>query len=68
MKKEDLIKHIAESLEETLPEDLEYSFPDIKTTTGYVVDKNSTIGNVKIVRKEFEIEIDFVGDVLRGTV
>ena len=40
MNKEDLIKHIAESLEETLPEDLEYSFPDIKTTTGYVVDKN----------------------------
>ena len=63
MNKKDLIKHIAESLEKTLPEDLEYSFPTIKTTTGYVVDKNSTIGNVKIVRKEFEIEIDFVGKV-----
>ena len=63
MNKEDLIKHIAESLEETLPEDLEYSLPAINTTTGYVVDKNSMIGNVKIVRKEFEIEIDFVGKV-----
>jgi hypothetical protein len=26
-----------------------------------VVDKNSTIGNLKIIRKEFEIKIDFVG-------
>ena len=63
MNKEDLIKHIAESLEKTLPDDLDYSLHIRKTTTGYVVDGNMRIGNVKIVRKEFEIEIDFVGKV-----
>lgn len=61
MKKKDLIKHINESLEEFLPETLEYDFPSVQTTTGLVVDKNSTIGNLKIIRKEFEIKIDFVG-------
>jgi hypothetical protein len=61
MNKEDLIKHIAVSLEESLPENLEYDFPSVQTTTGLVVDKNSTIGNLKIIRKEFEIKIDFVG-------
>ena len=61
MKKEDLIKHIVKSLEEFLPETLEYDFPSVQTTTGLVVDKNSTIGNLKIIRKEFEIKIDFVG-------
>jgi hypothetical protein len=61
MKKEDLIKHIVKSLEESLPENLEYDFPSVQTTTGLVVDKNSTIDNIKIIRKEFEIKIDFVG-------
>jgi hypothetical protein len=65
MKKKDLIKHINESLEEFLPETLEYDFPSVKTTTGLVVDKNSTIGNIKIIRKEFEIKIDFVGMIRR---
>ena len=63
MYKKDLIKHINESLEKTLPETLEYNFPSVQTTTGLVVDKNSTIGNMKIIRKEFEIKIDFVGKV-----
>lgn len=63
MNKEDLIKHIVGSLEKTLPENLEYDFPSVQTTTGYVVDKNSTIGNIKVIRKEFEIKIDFVGVV-----
>ena len=63
MKKEDLIKHIVKSLEEFLPEDLEYTSPSVQTTTGVVVDKNSTIGNLKMIRKEFEIKIDFVGMV-----
>ena len=66
MNKEDLIKHIAESLEESLPENLVYDFPFINTLTGVVVDKNSTIGNIKIIRKEFEIKIDFVGMVGKG--
>ena len=61
MKKEDLIKHINESLEKGLVENLEYDFPSVQITTGLVVDKNSTIGNLKIIRKEFEIKIDFVG-------
>ena len=69
MNKKDLIKCINESLEEcinesleeSLPEDLEYNFPSVQITTGFVVDKNSTIGNMKIIRKEFEIKIDFVG-------
>lgn len=42
---------------------LEYDFPSVQTTTGLVVDKNSTICKVKIIRKEFEIKIDFVGKV-----
>ena len=63
MNKEDLIKHIVKSLEESLPENLEYDFPSVQTTTRLVVDKNSTIGNIKIIRKEFEIKIDFVGMV-----
>lgn len=62
MNKEDLIKRIAESLEKTLPEDLEYSLPAINTTTGYVVETFAK-GVVSTVRKEFEIEIDFVGKV-----
>lgn len=61
MKKEDLIKHIVGSLEKTLPDDLEYNFPSVQTTTGFVVDGNMKIGEAKIVRKEFEIKIDFVG-------
>jgi hypothetical protein len=61
MNKKDLIKHIVKSLEESLPENLEYNSPSIQITTGLVVDKNSTIGNIKIIRKEFEIKIDFVG-------
>ena len=63
MNKKDLIKHIVESLEESLPEGLEYNFPSVQTTTGVVVDKNSTRGNLKMIRKEFEIKIDFVGMV-----
>ena len=66
LNKEDLIKHIAESLEKTLPEGLEYNFPSVQTTTGLVVDKNSTIGNLKIIRKEFEIKINFFGMVGKG--
>ena len=62
MNKEDLIKHIAESLEKTLPEDLEYSFPNINTTTGYVVEPFAK-GVVSTVRKEFETKIDFVGKI-----
>jgi hypothetical protein len=65
MKKKDLIKHINESLEKGLVENLEYDFPSVQTTTGLVVDKNSTIGNLKIIRKEFEIKIDFVGMIGR---
>lgn len=61
MKKEDLIKQINESLEKGLVENLEYISPSVQITTGLVVDKNSTIGNIKIIRKEFEIKIDFVG-------
>lgn len=61
MNKEDLIKHIVKSLEKGLDENLEYNFPSVQITTGLVVDKNSTIGNIKIIRKEFEIKIDFVG-------
>ena len=61
MNKKDLIKHIVKSLEEGLPEGLEYNSLSVQTTTGLVVDKNSTIGNLKIIRKEFEIKIDFVG-------
>ena len=68
MNKKDLIKHIVESLEESLPEGLEYNFPYVQTTIGVVVDINSTIGNIKIIRKEVEIKeveikIDFVGRV-----
>ena len=68
MNKKDLIKHITESLEKTLPENLEYDFPSVQTSTGLVVDKNSTIGNLKIIRKEFEIKIDFVGKVRKDQV
>ena len=63
MNKKDLIKHIVESLEESLPEGLEYNFPSVQTTTGVVVDKNSTRGNLKMIRKEFEIKINFFGMV-----
>ena len=66
MNKKDLIKHIVESLEESLSEGLEYNFPSVQTTTGGVVYKNSTMGNIKIIRKEFEIKIDFVGMVGKG--
>ena len=48
MKKEDLIKYIAESLEKGLVENLEYDFPSVQITTGLVVDKNSTICNICI--------------------
>jgi hypothetical protein len=40
--------------------------PSVQITTGVVVDKNSTIGNLKIIRKEFEIKIDFVGVIGNG--
>ena len=59
--KEDLIKHIVESLEKGLPENLKYYNPSIYSTTGYIVDKNSSIFNVKILRKDFEIKINFEG-------
>lgn len=63
LNKKDLIKHIVKSLEKGLVENLEYDFPSVQITTGLVVDKNSTIDNLKMIRKEFEIKIDFVGMV-----
>ena len=60
MKKEDLIKHIAESLEKGLVENLEYDFPSINVLTGIKeVSKNGD--TLKAVRKDFKIEISFVG-------
>ena len=72
MNKKDLIKCINESLEEcinesleeSLPENLEYNFPSVQITAGLVVDKNSTIGNIKIIRKEFEIKVDLIEHIV----
>lgn len=66
MKKKELIKYINESLEKGLVENLEYNFPSVQISTGLVVDKNSTIGNIKVIRKEYEIKIDFVGVFGKG--
>jgi hypothetical protein len=49
-------------LERVIPDDLEYNFPNINISTGYVVETTAK-GVVSVVRKEFEIKIDFVGMV-----
>jgi hypothetical protein len=64
MNKKDLIKHINESLEKGLVENLEYDFPSVQITTG-VADGISAISEFRVIRREFEIKIDFVGMVRR---
>jgi hypothetical protein len=65
MKKKDLIKHINESLEKGLVENLEYDFPSVQITTG-VADGISAISEFRVIRREFEIKIDFVGMIRFG--
>lgn len=60
MKKEDLIKCINESLEKGLVENLEYDFTSVQVSTGYVVDKNLTINNFKVIKGDYKIKIDFI--------
>ena len=60
MKKKDLIKYIAESLEKGLVENLEYDFPSINVLTG-VKEVFKIGGTLKAVREDFKIEISFVG-------
>jgi hypothetical protein len=60
MKKEDLIKYIAESLEKGLVENLEYDFPFINVLTG-IKEVSKIGGTLKPIRKDFKIEIGFVG-------
>lgn len=60
MSKEDLIKYIAEYLEKSLPDKIEYNFSDINIST-----RSSRIytykGDYKIISKDFNVEINFVG-------
>lgn len=60
MNKKDLIKYINESLEKGLVENLEYDFPSINVLTG-IKEVSESGGTLKAVRKDFKIEIDFVG-------
>ena len=60
MNKKDLIKYINESLEKGLVENLEYNFPSINVLTG-VKEVSKTGGTLKAIRKDFKIEISFVG-------
>lgn len=61
MKKKDLIKHIVEGLEKSLPKNLEYNFPSINTSIGDNDIMFLAKGKTKVINQEFEIKIDFVG-------
>jgi hypothetical protein len=43
-----------------LVENLEYDFPSVQITTG-VADGIAAISEFRVIRREFEIKIDFVG-------
>jgi hypothetical protein len=60
MNKKDLIKCINESLEEFLPEDLKYNNIKINNSNVIVVETFAK-GIVSECRKEFNVDIDFVG-------
>ena len=60
MNKKDLIKHIAESLEKTLPKDLDYSLPAINTLAEYIVKLLLKVMLVQLEKKKLDRQIELL--------